>query len=138
MARRLGENRAKICLLALKEAQKSWNINNDILDLFFQHVEARLASEFQKEVADYAQDGGNTSSNNLNNHTAAGMLLGMPQLPTYEGTAQGQEGVMAVFNSFNVLGSQTEDFMPFFTPGIDFSLGDDMGTREFDSLQRWF
>ncbi|KAF3769277.1 hypothetical protein M406DRAFT_287398 [Cryphonectria parasitica EP155] len=43
VGRRLAENRAQICLLGLKEVQKSWRINNTVLDLFLQYLDESIA-----------------------------------------------------------------------------------------------
>lgn len=42
-ARRLAEHRAKLCLLGLKELQKSWDLENWVLDLFFRCLDDRTA-----------------------------------------------------------------------------------------------
>lgn len=41
--RRIAENRAQMCLICLKEVQKYWRINNNVLDIFFQYLDASLA-----------------------------------------------------------------------------------------------
>lgn len=42
-ARKLAEHRAKLCLLGLKELQKSWDLENWVLDLFFRCLDDRTA-----------------------------------------------------------------------------------------------
>lgn len=51
VSRRLAENRAQICLLGLKEVQKSWRINNTVLDLFLQYLDESIASRLGGEEA---------------------------------------------------------------------------------------
>ncbi len=41
--RRIAENRAQMCLICLKEIQKYWRINNNVLDIFFQYLDASIA-----------------------------------------------------------------------------------------------
>ncbi|KAK2043497.1 hypothetical protein LZ31DRAFT_468172 [Colletotrichum somersetense] len=43
ISRRLAEHRAQICLLGLKEIQKYWRINNNVLDLFLQYLDESIA-----------------------------------------------------------------------------------------------
>lgn len=42
-ARKLAEHRAKLCLLGLKELQKSWDLENWVLDLFFRCLDDHTA-----------------------------------------------------------------------------------------------
>ncbi|KAJ5150838.1 uncharacterized protein N7482_010090 [Penicillium canariense] len=42
-AKKLAEHRAKLCLLGLKELQKSWDLENWVLDLFFHCLDDRTA-----------------------------------------------------------------------------------------------
>ncbi|KAJ5689855.1 hypothetical protein N7462_004247 [Penicillium macrosclerotiorum] len=42
-AKKLAEHRAKLCLLGLKELQKSWDLENWVLDLFFRCLDDRTA-----------------------------------------------------------------------------------------------
>lgn len=46
-ARKLAENRAQICLLGLQELQKSWDLENWVLDLFFRCLDDRTARDLQ-------------------------------------------------------------------------------------------
>lgn len=41
--RTLAERRAQLCLLGLKEIQRYWKINNNILDSFFQYTDEKTA-----------------------------------------------------------------------------------------------
>ncbi|KAJ6130937.1 hypothetical protein N7523_001397 [Penicillium sp. IBT 18751x] len=42
-ARKLAEHRAKLCLIGLKELQKSWDLENWVLDLFFRCLDDNIA-----------------------------------------------------------------------------------------------
>ncbi|KAJ6016634.1 hypothetical protein N7451_000013 [Penicillium sp. IBT 35674x] len=46
-ARKLAEHRAKLCLLCLKELQKSWDLENWVLDLFFRCLDDRTARDLR-------------------------------------------------------------------------------------------
>ncbi|KAJ5772742.1 hypothetical protein N7457_007638 [Penicillium paradoxum] len=46
-ARKLAEHRAKLCLLGLKELQRSWDLKNWVLDLFFRCLDDRTARDLQ-------------------------------------------------------------------------------------------
>ncbi|KAJ5186103.1 hypothetical protein N7491_006026 [Penicillium cf. griseofulvum] len=45
--RNLAEHRAKLCLLGLKELQKSWDLENWVLDLFFRCLDDRTARDLR-------------------------------------------------------------------------------------------
>ncbi|KAJ5086240.1 hypothetical protein NUU61_007547 [Penicillium alfredii] len=46
-ARKLAEHRAKLCLLGLKELQKSWDLENWVLNLFFRCLDDRTAQDLR-------------------------------------------------------------------------------------------
>ncbi|KAF3403537.1 hypothetical protein F1880_009645 [Penicillium rolfsii] len=46
-AKKLAEHRAKLCLLGLKELQKSWDLENWVLDLFFHCLDDRTAENLR-------------------------------------------------------------------------------------------
>lgn len=46
-ARKLAEHRAHLCLLGLKELQKSWDLENWVLDLFFRSLDDRTARDLR-------------------------------------------------------------------------------------------
>lgn len=43
MYQRIAEHRARLCLLCLKEIQKYWRVNNNVLDLFLQYLDSSIA-----------------------------------------------------------------------------------------------
>lgn len=43
MSQRIAEHRAQLCLLCLKEIQKYWRVNNNVLDLFLQYLDSSIA-----------------------------------------------------------------------------------------------
>lgn len=46
-ARKLAEHRAKLCLLGLKELQRSWDLENWVLNLFFRCLDDRTAQDLR-------------------------------------------------------------------------------------------
>ncbi|KAJ5162508.1 hypothetical protein N7492_007900 [Penicillium capsulatum] len=46
-ARKLAEHRAQLCLLGLRELQKSWDLENWVLDLFFRCLDDRTARDLR-------------------------------------------------------------------------------------------
>jgi hypothetical protein len=70
--RTLAEHRAKVCLLGLQELQKTWEVTNWVLQLFFQYLDRETASRLAME----ADDGG--SSNSTGQFTSAGTTAQLP------------------------------------------------------------
>ncbi|CAN9458347.1 unnamed protein product [Alternaria alternata] len=56
--RTLAEHRAKLCLLGLQELQKTWEVTNWVLQLFFQYLDRETASRLAME----ADDGGSSTA----------------------------------------------------------------------------
>ncbi|RMZ88445.1 hypothetical protein DV736_g4322, partial [Chaetothyriales sp. CBS 134916] len=56
-SRRIAENRAQMCLLALKEIQKYWRINNNVLELFLHYLDESIA----KRLQDFHEDSTHSS-----------------------------------------------------------------------------
>ncbi|KND90715.1 Cutinase transcription factor 1 alpha, partial [Tolypocladium ophioglossoides CBS 100239] len=54
VSRRIAEHRAQMCLLCLKEIQKYWRINNNVLDLFLQYLDRSIAERLHAAQADGA------------------------------------------------------------------------------------
>ncbi|KAJ6439799.1 cutinase transcription factor 1 alpha [Purpureocillium lavendulum] len=54
VSRRIAEHRAQMCLLCLKEIQKYWRINNNVLDLFLQYLDRSIADRLHAAQADGA------------------------------------------------------------------------------------
>jgi hypothetical protein len=50
--RTLAEHRAKLCLLGLQELQKTWEVTNWVLQLFFQYLDRETASRLAMEADD--------------------------------------------------------------------------------------
>jgi hypothetical protein len=46
-ARAIAENRAKLCLMGLQELQKTWEVTNWVLQLFFQYLDRSTAARLQ-------------------------------------------------------------------------------------------
>ncbi|KAH6871027.1 fungal-specific transcription factor domain-containing protein [Thelonectria olida] len=59
--RRIAEHRAQMCLLGLQEIQKFWRINNNILDLFLQYLDASVSQRLHRAASDEAL-------HNMNDH----------------------------------------------------------------------
>lgn len=51
ISRRIAEHRAQMCLLCLKEIQKYWRINNNVLDLFLQYLDRSIADRLHAAQA---------------------------------------------------------------------------------------
>ncbi|RSL74788.1 hypothetical protein CEP53_000037 [Fusarium sp. AF-6] len=49
---RIAENRAQMCLLGLKEIQKYWRINNNILDFFLDYLDASIVRKLRSSGND--------------------------------------------------------------------------------------
>ncbi|KAH8421667.1 Transcription factor, partial [Colletotrichum scovillei] len=54
ISRRLAEHRAQMCLLGLKEIQKYWRINNNVLDLFLQYLDESIAKRLNGDSTESA------------------------------------------------------------------------------------
>ncbi|OHW94402.1 cutinase transcription factor 1 [Colletotrichum incanum] len=54
IGRRLAEHRAQMCLLGLKEIQKYWRINNNVLDLFLQYLDESIAKRINGDGSEPA------------------------------------------------------------------------------------
>jgi hypothetical protein len=52
VSRRIAEHRAQMCLLCLKEVQKYWRINNNVLDLFLQYLDRSIAERLHAAQTD--------------------------------------------------------------------------------------
>lgn len=54
--RRLAENRAQMCLIGLKEMQKYWEVNNLVLELFFQYIDESTARSLRPSETELGSD----------------------------------------------------------------------------------
>ena len=85
-ARQVAEHRAKLCLLGLKELQKTWEVTNWVLQLFFQFLDHSIAKRL--EVLEYDDppnlaDGPESSSDpcgQANESNSATWQRGVPPL----------------------------------------------------------
>jgi hypothetical protein len=50
--RTIAEHRAKLCLLGLQELQRTWDVTNWVLQLFFQYLDRSTAARLATEAAD--------------------------------------------------------------------------------------
>ncbi|KAG6240626.1 hypothetical protein E4U25_007661 [Claviceps purpurea] len=55
VSRRIAEHRAQMSLLCLKEIQKYWRINNNVLDLFLRYLDRSIADRLHAAQEDAAQ-----------------------------------------------------------------------------------
>ncbi|KAF5130248.1 Cutinase transcription factor 1 alpha [Metarhizium anisopliae] len=62
VSRRIAEHRAQMCLLCLKEIQKYWRINNNVLDLFLQYLDRSIAERLHAAQTDGAGNDAATGS----------------------------------------------------------------------------
>ncbi|GKT50671.1 uncharacterized protein ColSpa_10852 [Colletotrichum spaethianum] len=72
IGRRLAEHRAQMCLLGLKEIQKYWRINNNVLDLFLQYLDESIAKRINSGGADSAPSNAVSSMAGLSPFDASG------------------------------------------------------------------
>ncbi|CAG8049423.1 unnamed protein product [Penicillium olsonii] len=117
-ARKLAEHRAKLCLLGLKELQKSWDLENWVLDLFFRCLDDRTARDLR--LADVnipsstTQSRGETAeiapvasisdqSRHLSPHPTEN-ILATPQIPTNNSLAEEAAINMDWYELFNMEG----------------------------------
>ena len=72
IGRQIAEKRAQICLLGLKELKKTWDVNNWVLKLFFQHIDnptkRRLQPEDSADIVTQQTD----NNDGLNTHLDGG------------------------------------------------------------------
>lgn len=61
-AKTVAEHRAKLCLLGLQELQKTWEVTNWVLQLFFQYLDRATASRLQVQENDHLVNTGNLPS----------------------------------------------------------------------------
>lgn len=62
MSQRIAEHRAQLCLLCLKEVQKYWRINNNVLDLFLQYLDSSIATRLHGGTQADADAAANTKT----------------------------------------------------------------------------
>ena len=62
MSQRIAEHRAQLCLLCLKEIQKYWRVNNNVLDIFLQYLDSSIAKRLHGGQGQQQAD--NTASAN--------------------------------------------------------------------------
>ena len=84
--RTLAEQRAKICLLGLQELQKTWEVTNWVLQLFFQYLDRETASRLAMEADDvgFASAASQTPSARA---SSGSLTQYSPQLPLTEAPA---------------------------------------------------
>ncbi|XP_044718997.1 fungal specific transcription factor domain-containing protein [Hirsutella rhossiliensis] len=79
VSRRIAEHRAQMSLLCLKEIQKYWRINNNVLDLFLQYLDRSIADRLHAAQAEGSANelGGGTKRS----ATTPGSVNASPVLP---------------------------------------------------------
>ncbi|KAJ5691696.1 hypothetical protein N7488_012431 [Penicillium malachiteum] len=88
-ARKLAEHRAKLCLLGLKELQKSWDLENWVLDLFFRCLDDRTARDLR--LADTGISASTLSSHLTRGSLASGSLAENSEDAAKPSAAQGKD-----------------------------------------------
>ncbi|ODA80163.1 hypothetical protein RJ55_03121 [Drechmeria coniospora] len=68
VARCIAEHRARMCLLCLREIQKYWRINNNVLDLFLRYLDRSIAERL--DASSHAGTGGHDVDATVNNGAA--------------------------------------------------------------------
>lgn len=147
VAKRLAENRARLCLLGLKEIQKYWKINNLVLEMFFKCVDKSVAQRLLDEDPETSNK--ETPPLNL---TSASSSVAPDQTGPMNDQSFGPAGmqrssgqnvvppsvaVMQDYPDFTLQGGTTNDGFDDFTAFLnseDFLNG--VGIPDFDILQR--
>lgn len=120
-----------------------------MLELFLQHIEVRLATEFRKEVADYAPVSRAASLPRAIGASSAGVAssLAVPDtaLAAQDFMELGREidldeRANPMSSAFAVPGHEREDVFPFFASGMEMFAGDLMGIPDPNLSHRsgWF
>ncbi|PHH89318.1 hypothetical protein CDD83_6307 [Cordyceps sp. RAO-2017] len=86
VSRRMAEHRAQMCLLCLKEIQKYWRINNNVLDLFLQYLDRSIAERLH---AAQAEGSANELSAGARKPDVAAADDDVPTMPTGAGAEPG-------------------------------------------------
>lgn len=139
MHRNLAEGRAKLCLLGLREVQKSWRVNDLILDLFMQQLDEVTASRFQDEdtnavsrdtVESTLPQNGSSIQTKSNPQT---LIMPPDDVDTSNITAAHWNDIDCTPNVFD-----QAELTEYFTAFLDSSMYNDIGTgfEDFELLQR--
>ncbi|KAL6231201.1 hypothetical protein BDW75DRAFT_248072 [Aspergillus navahoensis] len=86
--RTLAEHRARLCLLSLEELQKSWDLENWVLQLFFRGLDARTAESLRR-TRDSRVEGESGESNDVDSATAMSNAAGPSGPVAGDGTGDG-------------------------------------------------
>ncbi|OAL51576.1 hypothetical protein IQ07DRAFT_585949 [Pyrenochaeta sp. DS3sAY3a] len=91
--RTLAEHRAKLCLLGLQELQKTWEVTNWVLQLFFQYLDRETASRLAVEADDagFASAASGASATPSGRTASGPSILQAPQQHLSENTLQAVE-----------------------------------------------
>ncbi|KAJ5212797.1 uncharacterized protein N7498_004443 [Penicillium cinerascens] len=108
-ARKLAEHRAKLCLLGLKELQKSWDLENWVLDLFFRCLDDRTARNLRLADVGMPSSG---SSGQLSKGPQA------PDSPALEAPSNSTSGTFSPRGNENVV-SMAQVNLPLDDPSIN-------------------
>ncbi|KAL6353757.1 hypothetical protein LRP88_12749 [Fusarium phalaenopsidis] len=99
--RRIAEHRAQMCLLGLKEIQKYWRINNNILDLFLNYLDASIARKLRSSRDDGDSDS-NTAASKPQAYEAENLVgVHIPDFQHQQGTFEQDEYFNLVFGSWD-------------------------------------
>lgn len=88
MSQRIAEHRAQLCLLCLKEVQKYWRINNNVLDLFLHYLDSSIAKRLhgpQPDGASHDTTQGPGESVSASSHQATGSAKAQPAVDGDDG-----------------------------------------------------
>ncbi|KAH8810925.1 putative cutinase transcription factor 1 alpha [Xylogone sp. PMI_703] len=96
IARRLAEQRAQVCLIGLKEIQKYWEVNNLVLELFFQYLDDSTAKKLQGSIAEDLP-----STERVNHDKGLVRSLNTPTLTRSTAATALEEGFDAVDNDIS-------------------------------------
>ncbi|KJZ78517.1 hypothetical protein HIM_01908 [Hirsutella minnesotensis 3608] len=122
VSRRIAEHRAQMCLLCLKEIQKYWRINNNVLDLFLQYLDRSIADRLH---AAQAEGIANEPSDSTKRFMSESELASahMTPLPLYRGDSRNSPAVDQPRNQDGLLEDQYFNLVNNHWEGDD-ALGD--------------
>lgn len=111
--KKLAEHRARLCLLGLKEIQRYWKINNNVLDLFFTYMDDAMA----QKLIDEDNTGGQSTANSVPRPAQSSMPQSnpAPQINSHQQMQSGVTDLAGTFQADDILNlpfSWTMDNLP--------------------------
>ncbi|KEZ44903.1 hypothetical protein SAPIO_CDS2248 [Scedosporium apiospermum] len=111
-ARRLAEHRAQMSLLGLKEIQKYWEVNNLVLELFFQYLDESTAKRLRAAELDPTSDTA-AAANNPVVQAAGHNSSGVGDMATMAASTAADDNDDTTLGTYPTMG---QDSLCFVTP----------------------